>query len=150
MSTAALHQPEASLPQEPPPATKDTSLSGLLGGVVSDLQSLFDDHLQMLRLEVVDDMNRGVRALIPMLIGGSLIIVALLMGIVAGVGCLSWYYPDLPWFAWTAIVATSLLGIGTVLLLIALHLWSKVHGPKKSMSSLKRVFQRIFKTRKSP
>jgi hypothetical protein len=53
------------------PDSDDTSLSTLLGGIVSDMQQLLEDHLHLLKLEVQDDLQKSKNAMLPMALGGA-------------------------------------------------------------------------------
>jgi hypothetical protein len=134
-------QPDA---HETPPVTNDTSLTSLLGGIVSDVQKLLEDHLHLLRLEVVEDLNKSKNALLPLAVGGGLLLTAFLLLLVALIGWLAWLQPEIPWFGWVGIVAGSLGTLGLLLLWLAQNRWQRVNPlPEKTMLSVKKVFQRI-------
>ena len=122
---------------ETPPVTNDTSLTSLLGGIVSDVQKLLEDHLRLLRLEVVDDLQKSKQALLPLVVGGGLLLTAFLVCLVALIGWLAWSVPEIPWFGWAGIVAGALMLIGVLLLWMGQFRWQQVNPvPEKTMRTV--------------
>lgn len=138
------HQADLSRADSAAPVASDTSLSSLLGGIVTDLQKLLDDHLHLLRLEVEEDFQKSKQALLPWAVGVGLMLVALLLSICATVGWLAWLHPDIPWFGWAGISAGVILVFGLILFIIARQRWRLVNPlPDKTLRSVKKTFQRI-------
>jgi len=129
-----------------PPSSDDTSLSTLLGGIVSDLQQLLEDHLHLLKLEVQDDLQKSRAAIIPMAIGGGLLLTACMLFTALVQGWLMWLEPAVPWFVWSGLLALGVAILGGVMLIIARRRWRRVHSlPEKTLRQVKRTIESINK-----
>lgn len=138
------YAPFSSIPADTLPAGDDTSLSSLLGGIVNDLQELLADHLQLMKLEVQDDFQKSKNAMLPMLVGGGLMLAAFLLLIVMLIGWLSWMEPSIPWFGWSGILALIFGAIAGALLLIARGKWRLVNPlPERTLRTVKKTIQSI-------
>lgn len=141
--TSTINLPDVE-PAEASSADDDTSLSTLLGGIVSDLQQLMEDHLHLLKLEVQDDLQKGKNAIIPMAIGWGLLVAACMLFLVMLIGWLSWLQPEIPWFTWSGILALCIGVTGGIFLIIARQRWQLVHAvPQKTIRQVKRTIQSI-------
>jgi hypothetical protein len=135
---------------ETPPVSSDTSMSTLLGGIVSDLQKLFEDHLHLLRLEVEEDLQTSKRAMLPMAVGGSLLLTAFLLFLVSLIGCLAAWYPSIPWYGWSGILCGIFLVIGLILFLVGSSTWHSFNPlPDKTLGIVKRTMKHLSKTRQT-
>jgi uncharacterized membrane protein YqjE len=143
----AVKQPAASLSSPPAdtiPAGGDTSLSSLLGGIVNDLQELLADHLQLMKLEVQEDFQKSKDAMLPMVVGGCLMLAAFMLLIEMLIGWLTWMEPSIPWFGWAGIVALIAGAIAGALLLFARRKWQLVHPlPERTLRTVKKTIQSI-------
>jgi uncharacterized membrane protein YqjE len=126
------------------PPSEDTSLSTLLGGIVSDVQQLMEDHLKLLKLEMQDDLQKSKNAMIPMAIGAGLMLAACMLMMVLLIGWLAWLVPEIPWYGWAGLLAIGIACIGGILLLVASQKWQLVQPlPEKTLRLVKRTIQSI-------
>jgi uncharacterized membrane protein YqjE len=133
-ATVALTEPQQSEP----------SLSSLLGGIVSDLQKLIEDHLKLLRMEVQDDFEQSKAAILPMVLGGGLMAIAVAMLFAMLVGWLNWLIPEIPWFGWAGILAITIGGIGAILWFIGKTRLNDVNPmPEATLKTVKESIQCI-------
>lgn len=143
----AAQQPFAPLsnpPAAPIPSGDDSSLSSLLGGIVNDLQSLMEDHLHLMKLEVQDDFQKSKDAILPMVIGSGLLLTAFMLLMVMLIGWLNWLVPSIPWFGWSGIIAIFTACFAGALLYIARSNWQLVNPiPEKTLRTVKKTIQSI-------
>jgi len=126
------------------PSGDDISLSTLMGGIIDDVQALLEDHLHLMKLEVEDDLEKSKAAIIPLAIGGVLLLAALFMFMAVLIGWLNWLYPDIPWFGWTAIIAGVTVVASIILLMIGKQKWQHVNPlPDKTLRRVKKSIQSI-------
>jgi len=144
---SAVTQPIASYSRPPADtlaSSEDTSLSSLLGGIVSDLQELMEDHLHLMKLEVQDDFQKSKDAMLPMVIGSSFLLAAFILFFVMLVGWLSWLEPAIPWFGWSGIVGVGSAALAGILLYMAKRKWELVNPlPEKTLKTVKKTIQSI-------
>jgi len=134
----------SSFPAKDESSGDDASLSTLLGGIITDVQSLLEDHLHLMKLEVEDDLEESKAAVLPMVIGGVLLLTALFMFMAVLTGWLNWLYPDIPWFGWAAINGGVILVLSIILLMIGKKKWQHVNPlPDKTLRRVKKSIQSI-------
>lgn len=139
-STAPLSDPSAAVLSN----SDDNSLSSLLGGIVNDVQDLMEYHLHLMKLEVEDDLQKSKDAMLPMVIGSSLMLAAFILMMAMLIGWLSWMEPSIPWYGWSGVVALVTAALAGVLLLIAKRKWHFVHPlPEKTLRRVKKTIQSI-------
>lgn len=120
----------------PSPASGNGTVSGLVGGIINDAQTLAKQQLEMFKAEVREDMNRTRQALVygglglaSLTIGG----LALLFGLVyllRDAGHLS------EWAAWL-IFAAVFLAVGLALGFVARNLFESFNPlPDKTFAAL--------------
>lgn len=126
------------------PAGDETSLSSLLGGIVTDLQDLLEDHLHLMKLEIEEDFQKSKDAMVPMAIGDSLLVAALILFMAMMIGWLNWLMPSIPWFGWAGIVALVTAALGGLFLLVSRRKWRMVNPiPEKTLRTVKKTIQSI-------
>jgi hypothetical protein len=98
------------------PAGTEASMTGLVGGVIDDLQQLMKQQFALLKEEVKEDLTKTRQAATPLLIGvGLLSIGALVLGLTLA-HLLEWAFrPHLPLWGAFAIVTGVLVGTGLAL-----------------------------------
>ena len=120
------------------------SLSSLLGGIVTDLHMLLEEHLELLRLEVQDDFNKSKAALLPMAIGSGLLAIACAFFLATLVGWLYWLYPAIPWFGWSGIITVIVAAIATILIIVGKVKLNNVNPmPEVTLQTVKESIQCI-------
>jgi uncharacterized membrane protein YqjE len=93
----------------------EPSVTGLVKGIIDDVQTLTKQQFALLKQEIKEDMANTQRAATPMLIGiGILAISSLLLGITLGL-LLNWAFPALPLWGAFAIVTVIMVGVGFAL-----------------------------------
>jgi hypothetical protein len=120
-------------------------VSTLVSGIVEDAKLLLVEQLTLFQVEIKNDMNRTLRAVIPLVAGAVILIpTVLLAGMAASYGLCA-VVPDLPTWAGFAIVA----GAGGIVGL-ALVLWGALSfgslTPDTALKGLKENLQ--WKTKK--
>jgi uncharacterized membrane protein YqjE len=120
------------------------SLSSLLGGIVTDMHQLLEEHLELLRLEVQDDFEKSKAALLPMAIGSGLVGAAGALLLAMLIGWLNWLYPTIPWFGWAGILAAILAAVGLILFIIGKTKLTTVNPiPEVTLQAVKESIQCI-------
>lgn len=120
------------------------SLSSLLGGIVTDMHKLIEEHLELLRLEVQDDFEKSKAALLPMAIGSGLVVSAGILLLAMLVGWLCWLYPTIPWFGWSGILALFLATVGSILYIVGKAKLNDVQPmPEVTLQTVKESIQCI-------
>jgi len=116
----------------------DTSVTGLVKGIIDDLQHLTKQQFALIKQEVKEDMTRTGHASLPMLMGvGILFIGTLLLGITLA-ELLRWAIPQLPSWAAYAIVTAVLIGTGLALFFVGLKKFQTFNPlPDRSLEALK-------------
>ena len=90
----------------------DQSFGPLVGGIVSDVQRLVKQHLDLFREELREDFRKSKRAAILMVVGYVLLQMSCLLVFAMLIGLLAWAVPTMPWWIWCGI-----LGLATLLAL---------------------------------
>jgi uncharacterized membrane protein YqjE len=124
------------------------SVTSIVSGIVHDAQELVRQQLKLFQVEIRNDTRRTIAATIPMVIGGLLALVALIILAVMAAHLISWAWPEhVPLWGGYAIVGGTLAMLG-----IALVLWGKAQFskfsplPDQTMEGLKENLQ--WKTKK--
>jgi hypothetical protein len=92
----------------------DTSMTGLVNGIITDVQDLFKQQVALLRVEIRDDLAKAKEAGVSLAIGGGLAgIGGILLGAMLAL-VLSW---ATGWAAWVGFGI-----VGTVLMIAGLAL----------------------------
>ena len=127
-----------------PAANEAPGLSTLLGGIVTDLHKLLEQHLELLRLEVQDDFEKSKAALLPIAIGSALLGLAGFCLMAMLIGWLHWLYPDIPWYGWSGIAAGLLIAGGIILIVVGKQRLNDVQPmPETTLQSVKESIQCI-------
>ncbi len=99
---------------EPQPA-----VGSLLGGIVDDARQLFVEQLTLFQVEIKNDVQRMLRTVIPLLVGGAVAFAGLLILAIAAAEWLCWLAPELPYWISYGAVGTFITLVGGALLLWA-------------------------------
>jgi len=93
----------------------EPSITGLIKGVIEDVQTLTKQQFTLLKQELQEDFAKSRDAALPMMIGlGVMLIGTLLLGITLGL-LLNWAIPALPLWGAFGIVTVVMGGVGLVL-----------------------------------
>jgi uncharacterized membrane protein YqjE len=124
------------------------SLTSVVTGIVHDAQDLVRQQLKLFQVEIRNDTRRTIAATVPMVIGGILCLVALIVLAVMAAHLISWAWPEhVPLWGGYAIVGGTFALVG-----VALVLWGKAKFstfsplPDQTMEGLKENIQ--WKTKK--
>jgi len=119
------------------------SVTSLVTGIVHDAQELIGQQLKLFQVEIRNDTRRTIAATIPMLIGGLLCLVAVMILAVMAAHLIAWAWPEtVPLWGGYAIVGGVLAILG-----IALVFWGKAQFskfnplPDQTMEGLKENLQ---------
>jgi len=119
------------------------SMTSLVTGIVHDAQNLMSQQLKLFQVEIRNDMHRTIAATIPILIGGLLSLVAVMILAVMAAHLIAWAWPEtVPLWGGYAIVGGALAVVG-----IGLVFWGKVQFskfsplPEQTMEGLKENLQ---------
>lgn len=125
-------------------AGDDNSLSSLLGGIINDLQDLLEDHLHLMKLEVEEDVQKSKDAVVPLVMGSTLLLGAFVLFMEMLIGWLNYLVPSVPWYGWSGIIAVVTTVIAILLLMMARRKWHLVHAlPEKTLRTVKKTIQSI-------
>jgi hypothetical protein len=136
------HEPHAANGQE-------SSMTGLVAGIIDDFQRLMEQQLRLLRREVQDDFGKTLEALTLLAVGGALAAVAGILVAFALAHWLNFAYPDLPLWGAYAIVGGGLALMGGALLYAGTKRFESFNPlPDESAQALKENVQCLMKTQK--
>jgi len=120
----------------------DTGVASLIAGIMADARQLIVQQFTLFQVEIKNDIHRTLTALIPIVAGGAIFAVAMLLLLAAASLFLPWYFPDLPTWAGFAIVGSVIGATGVILFVIGNTMLSKVNPlPEKAMEGLKENLQ---------
>jgi hypothetical protein len=124
----------------------EPKVTTLLSGILEDARHLLAQQLTLFQVEIKNDFRHAISAFLPLMAGGAVFLVALLILAFGAAHFISWRF-TLPTWAGFAIVGGVIAVIGLVLLI-----WGKMKLdtfnplPEKSMEGLKENIQ--WKTKK--
>jgi hypothetical protein len=87
---------------------RDPSLTQLVTGIISDTEELLKQQLKLVKVEVQNDVRGYITAVIPMIIGGSGLMIASIVLAFAGVYGLAAAIPALPLWGACLVVGLAL------------------------------------------
>jgi hypothetical protein len=126
---------------------RESSMTGLVAGIIDDFQRLMEQQLRLLRREVQDDFGKTLEALTMLAVGGALAAVAGILVAFALAHGLNAAYPDLPLWGAYAIVGGGLALIGGALLYAGTKRFESFNPlPDESAQALKENVQCLMKT----
>lgn len=119
------------------------SITSLVSGIVQDAQDLVRQQLKLFQVEIRNDTRRTIAATIPMLIGGLLSLVAVMILAVMAAHLIAWAWPEhVPLWGGYAIVGGTLAGLGMALVFWGKAQFSKFSPlPDQTMEGLKENIQ---------
>jgi hypothetical protein len=125
--------------QDHPPAS---SLTSLVGGIISDAQELITQQLALFRTEIRAEYRKAQDAVIVLAIGiGVLLIGVLILELMLPL-LLNWLWPLVPLWACFAIVGGIHTIAGVILLVVAIKDFRAVHAlPERSVEALRENLQ---------
>src|SRR5688572_9055041 len=74
-------------------------LTPLVAGIVDDVQNLIKQQLTLFQTEITHDLKRTRNATIPMIAGGLVAMLAVIVLLIGLAHLLCWIWPTLPLFA---------------------------------------------------
>lgn len=119
------------------------SVTSLVTGIVHDAQDLVRQQLKLFQVEIRNDTRRTIAATVPMIVGGFLCLVAVMILAVMAAHLIAWAWPEqVPVWGGYAIVGGVLAGVGMALVLWGKAKFSKFSPlPEQSMEGLKENLQ---------
>ena len=116
-------------------------LTPLIGGIVNDVQTLIKQQLTLFQTEITNDLRRTRNATIPLIAGGAVAVLAVIVLLLALAHSLVWaFYPNLPLFAGYGIVFLGLGIIAGALIIIGKSKFDAFNPlPDKSVEGLKEI-----------
>jgi len=119
------------------------SMTSLVTGIVHDAQELIGQQLKLFQVEIRNDTRRTIAATIPMLIGGLLCLVAVMILAVMAAHLIAWAWPErVPLWGGYAIVGGALAVVGMALVFWGKTQFSKFSPlPDQTMEGLKENLQ---------
>jgi len=116
----------------------ESSLADLVKGIIEDVQHLTKQQFALLKQELKEDMSKTRKAAMPMVIGGVVAFVGLLIFSHAIALFLGWIFPGLPIWAAYAIVGFVIMAGGGGLLFAGERQFSTFNPlPDRSLEALK-------------
>jgi len=91
-----------------PVDTADLGVQSQVGGILTDIERLLTQHLELLHEEVRSDFRRTKDAVLAIGLAGALAIAGGILLIPTLIGLLSWAVPAIPWWGWSGIMAGTL------------------------------------------
>jgi hypothetical protein len=128
---------------------RESSMTGLISGIIDDFQRLMEQQLRLLRREVQDDFGKTLEALAMLGVGAALAAVAGVLIAFALAHGLSFAFPDLPLWGAYAIVGGGLALLGGALVYAGTKRFESFNPlPDESAQALKENVQCLMKTQK--
>jgi len=128
---------------------RESSMTGLVAGIIDDIQRLTEQQLKLFRREVQDDVAKVLEAAILLGVGAAASMVA---GILVAFGIAHWMavaFPNLPLWGCYSIVGGVLALLGGTLLIVGTRLLDSFNPmPDESVAALKENVQCLMKTPK--
>jgi len=129
------------------PAEQST-VTGLVSGILEDGQKLFRQHVDMLRAEFKEDLNRTKQAAVLLGSGALVAFLGALLMLISAVHGLAALYPNLPHWACWAIVGGAVLIPGLAVLAAGQRILAILNPlPEKSMQALEEDFTWMTKSK---
>jgi len=100
--------------------TEQQPVSSLLSGIVQDAKQLFTEQLRLFQVEIKNDLQRTIWALLPLVMGAVIALPGVLLLLFAAAHFVNWIVPDMPTWGGFAIVGGVVLVLG-----IGLIFWGK-------------------------
>jgi len=100
--------------------TEQQPVSSLLSGIVQDAKQLFTEQLRLFQVEMKNDLQRTIWALLPLAMGAVIALPGVLLLLFAAAHFVNWMVPDMPTWCGFAIVGGVVLVLG-----IGLIFWGK-------------------------
>lgn len=122
-------------------AEANTGVSTLLGGIVQDARRLITEQLTLFQVEIKHDVNRTIRAIIP-LVGGAMLLLpaCLMLGVAAALGISAAW--ELPLWAGFLILGGAFALLGGVAIAWGATALKSVHlTPDTALTALKENLQ---------
>jgi len=116
----------------------EPSLTNLVKGIIDDVQDLTKQQFALLKQEIKEDMSKSRKAAMPMIVGG---VVAFIGVLLLGHGLalsLSWIFPGLHPAGAYGIVGALILGVGIAMFFAGEKQFEKFNPlPDRSLEALK-------------
>ena len=122
---------------------ESASVTSVVSGIVHDAQDLVRQQLKLFQVEIRNDARRTIAATIPMVIGGLLALVALIILAVMAAHLISWAWPErIPLWGGFGIVGGALAALAMALVFWGKAQFSKFSPlPDQTMEGLKENLQ---------
>ena len=115
---------------------RGSSLTELLSGILSDVQTLVKQQVGLIRAEFLEDLRKTKRVAQCMAIGALFLVVGIIMLMVAGVYLLQYVTGWPEWAAWATVGGTAIL-LGALSVFIGSRILAKYNPlPDKSFHAL--------------
>jgi uncharacterized membrane protein YqjE len=116
----------------------EPSFSSLVQGIVSDVQALIKQHLELFKVEMQSDYTKTRSAALPLVLGLMVLLVGvLLLGIFLAQGLHAWV-PDLSLWGAYGIVGAVVTGFGAVLAFLGYYQFTTFNPlPDETLDALK-------------
>jgi hypothetical protein len=113
-------------------------LSELVSGIVTDAEELVKQQLALFKSEMKEDLRKTRDAVIPLVCGGVIAVLGVILFAFGIVYLLAWGLPALPLWAWFLIVGGCLLAGGFGLFMLSKNRFQSFNPlPEKSAEALK-------------
>jgi len=116
----------------------EPSVTNLVKGIIDDVQDLTKQQFALLKQEIKEDMSKTQKAAMPMLVGGVIAFVGILILAHALALLLQWIFPALPMWVAYGIVGVVITGAGVGLFFAGERQFSSFNPlPDRSLEALK-------------
>ncbi len=122
--------------------TADQSIGALVGGIVGDARQLVQQHVDLLKQEIREDIGKVKRTGFAMMMALIMAIVGCAFVTAMLVGLLAATLPQLPWWAWSGIVGGLMLVLSAVVFAVAKSKMEAINMiPDQSVRTIKEDMQ---------
>src|SRR5690349_6051059 len=98
----------------------EPQVSSLLAGIVQDARRLLTEQLTLFQVEIKNDVRRLLIAVVPLIVGGVVGAVGMLILLMGAAFFMSWIIPDMPTWGGFALVGGFIVTVA-----IGLLFWGK-------------------------
>jgi hypothetical protein len=122
--------------QSPP----QPSVTSLVGGILTDVQDLVKQQVELTGKEIKRDINQSIAAVIPLAIAAATSVVGGFILCFMFAHLLAWAFPELPLWGGFGIVGGTLALIGLTCAFVAVHRLESLEALPESVRALKETF----------
>lgn len=115
---------------------REAPVSALLGDIVQDMRQLLLDQMNLFRVELKGDLERAVRAIIPLAAGALTLFTAIILLGIGAANFFNWFVPTWPAWSGFVIVGAAALLCGAALILGGIYMLKSIKPAATALKGL--------------